>query len=192
MHNLTDISQEDDKGTFVRLNEANGCIETICMYTGDIIDSTSVIKDVDSEVRTFLYNGRVADAVIHLIREGSTIRDICLRPGFPPRAVIASWMRRFPEFQKKVVAAEADRSDYFHDRILQEAEELQGADRDTIAAAKVRIDVYKWAAKVGNGEKYSDKVSVDNKHSGQVGFYALRTGIDRGEPSEAQVVSEDE
>lgn len=122
------------------------------------------------------YSPLVADLICTQVAEGKTLVDISRQQGMPTYAEIARWRRDFPEFNDAYKFARADRAEvYFHKMIL-EVEQAK-ADKDEVALARLKTDIYKFAAKVCAPDEYAEKTTLDAKVA--VGTFSIETGIRR-------------
>ena len=76
-----------------------------------------------------------------------------------------------------------DRAEGYHDKILCMAERLDEAGslvtKEEIAAKKVSIDAYKWAAEKGNPDLYGKKQEIRHEGAAPQTMLVINTGIVR-------------
>lgn len=138
------------------------------------------LEKVQGRRKHFPYSQLLAQRIAHEVANGKTLKQICESPGMPPYSVLTNWRRHHVEFQAMLDLAREDRGEYFFTRMLEEAE-TASADRDAVSLARLRTDIYKYAAKVSNPKEFSETTKVDA--SVKVGAFSLETGIRReGDP----------
>jgi hypothetical protein len=121
------------------------------------------------------YSDSLATIISSQVCEGRTIQSIANELDIPAH-VIYRWQREHVEFEEMVKAARSDRAHYYHDKIVEIAEsEMNFQDA---RVNKLRADIYKWAAKVGNRNEFGDqtKIKGDNDSPLQI---IVDTGIRR-------------
>jgi len=197
--------EEKPRTTMSFMND-DGYVETIDAKTGDTLFIQNgvhdnfknkekyfdLIKTEDGReiyVQKGLYKGRgkkprtqipfsemTADLICQRIVEGETLVDICKSAGYPSYCVLSSWRRRYPYFDSAIKEARFDRAEHFHDMALKEAKAT--ASKDDAPAQKIKVETYKWAAKVGNPDTYGDKTKISGDSSAPIKF-VVDTGIRR-------------
>lgn len=108
--------------------------------------------------------------------QGRVIPEIVGKDGMPSLSVILDWMND-KTFKKRYQEAKRLRAEILHDQAIMAA---NLADKTTAAADKLRVDTFKWAAAIGDGETYGTKTKVSNDGDGLiiVGTGILRPGDD--------------
>lgn len=122
---------------------------------------------------TFKYSLAVAQQIVQHVREGMPITRIAKLAGFPEASVIYSWQRSHPDFGSALTAAREDRAEYYHDKVIEEVEQL--SEKDDVPVVKERVSAYKWAAEKGNPERYG-------KAKGEGGSGTVTIIVDTGVP----------
>jgi hypothetical protein len=126
--------------------------------------------------RQYPYSPFLVDLICRRIAEGETITSICREPGMPSYNTICKWRREHDEFSKAYLRARNDRAEIFFDKAI---EVVENADpqRDQVALAKVKSDVYRYAAKVSNPTDFGETTKV----SGTIGVAQIHieTGVRR-------------
>lgn len=186
---------------YFRINE-DGLTERINALTGEVrLDEIKVSQRADYELveagketywvpRSMTHNTRkqlpaplpmqreysivVAEGLCLAIAEGSTIRQACQKVRIS-YTVFSRWRREREEFASMVKGAFSDRALFIHEKLLSLAEETD-ADRDEIALAKLKSEIYKHVASIDN-DRFNPKQKVEADH--RVGIVALDTGIRR-------------
>ena len=122
-----------------------------------------------------------AKTLLELVRKGKTLQEIGSTEGFPPVEILLYWKSIHPVFKGLLLEAERDRANHYHDQIVRIADEVNAnaPDKDTLAAKRLAVDSYKWAAEKGDPDKYGKK--TETKHTGEVApaQIVINTGIDR-------------
>lgn len=135
------------------------------------------------EEREVPYSEAVLNQIAEHIMNGCTLskalgRIPVTRPQF------ARWLANYDEVQKTIDSAFALRAQFLHDKLLDIAEET-GAERDEVALAKLKSEIYQVVSKVHN-EKFNPKQRSELDH--KVGVVAVETGIRRpGDPGYREV-----
>ncbi len=111
------------------------------------------------------YTEAMADQIIRLIEEGGTIRQICGREGFPEWETVRRWLRTRDDFQARYAQARIVAADAMEAEIIATAS--QSMDRDSAAAARVKVDALKWIMAKRNPRVYGDKQT--HEHTGPGG-----------------------
>jgi hypothetical protein len=133
------------------------------------------------------YSEVLGDIICDRMVHGEKITRICEDKNMPSYGVIQQWRKAHEGFSKNYDEAKLDRSDYYFDKVINEAEK---AEETTVATAKLKIDSYKWAASVSKPSEYGQK-SKGNIEIGSV-IIKVDTGIVRPEDNilESRIVEE--
>lgn len=158
---------------YVTKNPTTGKLEVICLDTGEVLSNEG------ADVAKYKYNMETALLVCQEIREGATLKKLSQKLGID-LSVIHYWQRRYPQFAQEMKIARQERAEYFHDKVLELADEV--IDRDDVAVARFKTDQYKWAAEKGNPEAYGNKTQVSGSIENKVSMIVLNTGIKRVKP----------
>jgi folate-binding Fe-S cluster repair protein YgfZ len=156
--------------TAIVKNPKTGELETVCLDTGEVVRSLQ-INDLDK----YKFNFDTALLVCQKIREGATLKDIHEDPTLPSLTVIHYWRRTNPTFDEEIKLSRKERAEYYHDRVLEIADEV--VDRDDVAVAKFKADQYRWAAEKGDPSSYGNK--VEHTGSNTAPSIVVVTGIER-------------
>lgn len=122
-----------------------------------------------------------ADRIFAAMQDGKSLRQICRENDWPHSTVLA-WLNG--EFSDQYTQAQERRADYYFEEILEIADSCP-ADKEEVAAAKLRIDTRKWIMGRMSPKKYSDRVNVDMSgetkvtHDGTVEFTPTDMAISR-------------
>lgn len=112
-----------------------------------------------------------------MIAEGMSVASIAEVDGMPTARTIFKWLARGEggepddpaSFVHQYARARASRADARFERLDDVMLKLEQGLIDP-AAARVIMDAIKWQTGKENYSKYGEKVEVNNKHSGSVGF----------------------
>lgn len=156
--------------TAIVKNPKTGELETVCLDTGEVVRSLQV-----NELEKYKFNFDTALLVCQKIREGATLKEIHDDPTLPELTVIHYWRRTNPTFDEEIKLARKERAEYYHDRVIQIADEV--VDRDDVAVAKFKADQYRWAAEKGDPSSYGNK--VEHTGSNTAPSIVVVTGIER-------------
>ena len=141
---------------------------------------TEVLKELQGKRFSFPYSPLLADMICALVCDGEFLTNICKRQNMPTYSQLAKWRREHPEFDKSYRNAVRDRAETMLAKLVAEVEQA-GVDRDEIALAKLKSDVYKYVAKVGDPDSFTEKQQI--KAEVALATYTIETGIRRpGDP----------
>ncbi len=206
---MTDCPTIDPRDIYV--HEEDGMIKSICIYTGRLLKIRHKYDDA-SEIPPFIrhvtpegdvvflekglalnesmfnkkrwaYSKVTADILCTRIANGGRITKLCEEPDMPPYAIVRKWRSEFPEFEGAYLQACKDRTEHFVDEALDVADEaIRDPDKEVTPAAKLKIETLKWAAAVGDPERYGTKTKIVGDGSGAIQLI-VNTGILReGDP----------
>lgn len=99
-----------------------------------------------------------ADEFLTRLEGGEGIHSICDDEHMPAWATICRWKREFPDFATRYSRARESSAESCEHNAIYEAG--TAIDKDTAAAAKVRSDVWKWAAAVRNPKTHGDRIDA--------------------------------
>lgn len=162
--------KRNDYNTALVKNKVTGELETVCLDTGEVIKSLQV-----HEMDKYKFNFDMAMLVCQKIREGATLKEIADDATLPSLTVIHYWRRTNATFDEEIKLARKERAEYYHDRVLEIADEV--VDRDDVPVAKFKADQYRWAAEKGDPSSYGNK--VEHSGSNTAPAIVVVTGIDR-------------
>ena len=103
----------------------------------------------------------ILDAICDRIAEGESLRDICACDDMPGRTAVLKWLANDAEFASQYARAREAQGDVMDDMIMAEA---LSCDASNAAAARVRIDAFKWRAGKLKPKVYGEKV----EHTGTI------------------------
>jgi len=181
MNELVKKEEEKKKATYYR-NGKEGEIVEIDMYTGEVVGTSNF----DLVQRAVKYTVPLGNLICNCIREGMTMSEICKKKGMPEKNVVYMWRSLYPDFREKMDLAREDRGDVYFEKVLDTVEELEVNEDNQVRVAKEKVQAYKWAAEKSNARRYGNKTQSEVKHSGEIGFKVLNTGITRELPPDAE------
>ena len=123
---------------------------------------------------SYPYSEQTKDAVCILLAEGKTMTQIAKIEGFPPLYILYKWSKIHKDYREEVIEAKKMRADFYHDKVLQTAEET-----DSWKVARqnaLKINAYKWAAEVNSPAVYGKKTTIQGNPDQPVEF-VVRTGV---------------
>lgn len=161
------------QSTTIVKNKQTGKLEVICLDTGEVIN-----QGVD--LSKYKFDLHTAMLVCQHIREGATLKQIDNDPDLPSLTVIHYWRRTNASFDEEIKLARKDRAEYYHDRVLDLADET--LDKDEVAVNKFKADQYKWAAEKGDPASYGNK--IEHTGSNVAPSIVVVTGISRSKEAE--------
>ncbi len=119
--------------------------------------------------RASIYTDELAELICERIADGESLRAICEDDNMPSRRCVLYWLESNETFCAKYARAREAQADVMDDKILTVADKCTPEDA---AAARVKIDAYKWRASKLAPKVYGDKQQVE--HSGAVAFNATK------------------
>lgn len=199
-----------DPKHFHYLNPETGLIETIDSITGQVVakqsstedllkmkkdrmtevtveDGTKMLIELGAPIeakrgRSWPFTQVLADVICQMIAEGSSITEVCKMKGMPSYPILCRWRREHPEFQEAIKQAYADRAEMYHDKAIQAVEDENVLTQEDIAKAKLQVDTYKWAAGVGNADRFGNRTKISGDPNAPLQLL-IETGIRRkGDP----------
>lgn len=99
------------------------------------------------------------DQIVTLYLEGEKINAIAKKIGVAPSAIY-SYKTKDKRFSDRMDEARASRGFVFEDKVIEVAEEVKGESSEEVAAARLKVDAYKWAAGVNNPDVHGSKTKV--------------------------------
>lgn len=112
------------------------------------------------------FTRELANDICRRIMNGESLRQICADDHMPDRTTVHAWLSENEEFSNHYAHARDIQADTYADDITAIADEA--VDRDTAAAAKVRVDARKWVASKLKPKKYGDKLDLDAHVDGKL------------------------
>ena len=111
------------------------------------------------------FTNEIADTLCNHIADGLSLRKACLKEGMPTKETVRSWLRKgdahvepFQSFLAQYTRAREEQADYYADEIVEKADEAM--DRDSAAAAKVKVDARKWVSSKLRPRKYGNTLDL--------------------------------
>ena len=163
----------DTDNHYVIKDPKTGKLQTICLETGEVVSQEGM------DLSKYKFDMNTAILVCQHIREGLTLKKLCQKLGID-MPILHYWQRTNPQFKEEMKLARKERAEYYHDRVLEIADEVM--ERDEIPVARFKADQYKWAAEKGDPEVYGNKTQVSGSIENQVSMIVLNTGIRRNKP----------
>ncbi len=129
-----------------------------------------------SPVPKYEFSWIIADIVCQRIVEGERISSICKDKNIPSYGIISRWRRENTKFDEALKLAQEERAELFHDKAIKVAEESK--DKNEVANDTLKVNTYKWAAGVGNPDRFGNKTKLVGDKNAPLAF-VLDTGIRR-------------
>jgi len=126
---------------------------------------------------SYLFTPELEEQILEGLMDGMSLREICLRDGFPNRSTVVRWQASMPEFAAKCARAREVQADLMDDKILETAD---ACTPETAQADRVKIAAYQWRASKLKPKVYGDK--IQQEHSGANGgplVFEILTGVPR-------------
>lgn len=106
------------------------------------------------------YSADIADHIVERLIEGDSLRTICAADAMPNRSTVLRWLDDDPDFAARYARAREMQGDFMDDLILEAANTTTP---ENAAAARVKIDAYKWRASKLKAKVYGDSTTL--KHA---------------------------
>ena len=172
------MNKRNEYSSAIVRNKQTGQYETICLDTGEVLNTGMNPKDMSK----YKFNLDTALVICQKIREGATLKQIGDDPDLPSLTVLHYWRRTNASFDEEIKLARKERAEYYHDRVLEIADDV--VDRDEVSVAKFKADQYRWAAEKGDPSSYGNK--VEHTGSNTAPSIVIVTGIKRDQDIEAE------
>jgi hypothetical protein len=131
-----------------------------------------------AKYRPTLYSSFVVDIMLDRIMNGDSITSICKEKGFPTYNSFCRWKRESPGFAENIRRAKRDRSEVYFDKIIKSMDDMDDvANKDEVASRKLKVDSYKYIAKIGNQDEFGDKSQIKAEVAST--HFIIETGIRR-------------
>jgi hypothetical protein len=136
--------------------------------------------DIETEIKAanekWHYSPALGARIALEYMEGKSVATIAKEIGYPAKTVYG-WMRSRADFREQMKGARESRGFAFEEKALQAADETTGESSEEVAAMRLKVDTYKWAAEVNNRETFGRQV----KSVGEAGpaIIIIQTGISR-------------
>jgi hypothetical protein len=121
--------------------------------------------------RPTIYSEELAQKICKRIMDGESLRQICESKDMPDRTTVHDWLSKNEDFSHQYVISREIQADYYADDIIAEAD--KATDRDSAAAAKVKVDARKWVAAKLKPKRYGDKLDLDQTIDGKITIQTL-------------------
>lgn len=132
------------------------------------------------------YNQTTCNHICQLLTEGKTLKEIGATQGFPPTGVIYGWARKYPEFRAEIKKAKEARAEWYADQVMEIA--FKDIDPREVNVERLRADILKWGAEVGNPDEYGKKTKISGDANAPIQFI-VDTGVRRAEDEPIEVES---
>ena len=118
--------------------------------------------------RPTIYSQELATEICQQLANGMSLRKICEQESMPAIDSVRRWLidEDKPEFQAQYAHAREEQADFYADAIIEEAD--KAIDKDSAAAAKVKVDARKWVASKLKPKRYGDKLDLDANITGNL------------------------
>lgn len=143
-------------------------------HEGDPLPGTRVRSHFVDRRRPVYYSEELGRDILDLYVEGHSLQAISLRDGMPSYLTILRWARELDGFHEEFERARAVRAIHMEEQALQLAEDHIG--KNEAPGAKVRFEIFKWAAEVGDAGRFGKKVTVAGDSARPIVFKVV-TGV---------------
>ena len=180
---MTSLPAKNDH-IYVVYNQETQSYEHIDLYTGEVISEASRSELLSK----YVYTPELGRIICQKVTEGKPLSTFGKKDDLPPYAVIQAWRRMFPDFEEAIRYARQMRAEYYHDKALETADELQagGLNKEDIMSKKAATETYKWAAERNAPSEFGNK-QPQGDDNGSGATIIVNTGIRRSEPKQTDV-----
>jgi hypothetical protein len=106
------------------------------------------------------YDEETALKILTLVEDGGTVDEIFGKDGIPSWETVRRWRIENEDFARRYARAYAASAESLEQQAIEVSR--TATDKDSAAAARVQVDVLKWAAAKRNPKMYGDKVDVNH------------------------------
>lgn len=100
----------------------------------------------------------ISEAIFERLELGESLVSICRSEGMPSVRTVLRWADEREDFGEEYRRAQAAAAEYLNHRISEVAE--SATDKDSAAAARVRIEAMRWQASKQAPRKFGDKLDL--------------------------------
>lgn len=127
--------------------------------------------------RPSIFTEDMANEILQRIREGESVRQICMLEHMPAQGTFYRWLTENEELQEKYARAKADQADYFAEEMIDISDEGRNdweerenqrtghtyiaLNEEAIARSRLRIETRKWLMGKMKPKKYGDKLQQE-------------------------------
>jgi hypothetical protein len=112
------------------------------------------------------FTQELANKICKYIMDGKSLRQICEAEDMPNRSTVHEWLSKDEIFANQYARARDTQADTLADDIVAISD--TAVDKDSAAAAKVRVDARKWVAAKLKPKRYGDKLDLDQTIDGKI------------------------
>jgi len=121
------------------------------------ISRTKVLESLKSKQR-YDFSQTVSEIIVEQMLGGKTLTSICSQAGYPSYAQICRWRNENKEFAKAIENARQFRAEYFHDKLIEEHEDIGDVlEKEEVAAKTLKIANLKWLTERNDTGRYGGK-----------------------------------
>jgi hypothetical protein len=121
-------------------------------------------KTENKRGRPSIFSEELAAQICDRIAGGESLRSICRSESMPVQTTVYRWLQNNEVFQQQYARARSLQAETYADEIADIAD--ASCDRDSAAAARVRIDARKWFAEKVHPKKYGVRQTIE--HAGEL------------------------
>lgn len=169
--------------TFTEYDESTRSINTIDIYTGEVIHSAPYDpSEVHDKKRLQIpYSKELSDIIFQLLLDGRPLQEIVSMPGMPSLRQLTLWRTRHEEFDEIFTKARSMRAEITYDEIREVSGREGGLTREEVQEKKLYVDSLKWLVERGDREKFG----AGKADAGAANIIVqVNTGIERDAPIE--------
>ena len=178
---MVNTKRGKDLNTHVVYNPETREYELISLESGEVVSSGGLRGSIER----YVFHADIAVWICQEVRMGKTLTEIGEDKRFPPYEVISHWRRMHPLFDDQLKLARRDRAEGYHDKIIDMADRLNETggimSKEEIAAKKISMDAYKWAAEKNDPDSFGKKQEIRHENTAPTTI-VVNTGIVRNKP----------
>lgn len=142
-----------------------------------------VEKGIDTEAAKVRHQ---EDDIVSWYMQGKSLKECASLLGLSSANAIYHLKAKDERFSNKLDRARASRGFYFEEKVVETAEQTLGESTEEVAAARLKVDAFKWAAGVNNPDVHGNKTKILGATAPTV--FIIDTGIrrDGDEPIEVR------
>jgi len=110
--------------------------------------------------RPSIYTPELVTKLCSHIADGESLRKVCARGDMPAIETVRHWLgdKNKADFLAQYTRAREEQADWYADEIIEQAD--KAFDKDSAAAAKIKVDARMWVASKLKPRRYGNQVDI--------------------------------
>ena len=110
--------------------------------------------------RPTIYSDKLRVKLCSHIADGESLRKVCTRDDMPSIETVRQWLgdKNKADFLAQYTRAREEQADWYADEIIEQAD--KAFDKDSAAAAKIKVDARIWVASKLKPRRYGNQVDI--------------------------------